>query len=65
MRKRKAEPIGESPWRRADYAMQYFQISRYMLDRLADECNGKSKLDNKISLYHIPTIEDYILNKNQ
>ena len=50
----------DSPWRRADEAMKYFQIRREQLNILAEAAGAKKKLAAKCVLYDVCKIEEYL-----
>lgn len=47
-------------WLRAKAAMEYFQVSRNTLDKIARECDAVGKFGEKIVIYNVPKIERYI-----
>lgn len=48
-------------WLRAKAAMEYFQVGRNTLDRIARECDAVGKFGGKIVVYNVPKIEKYIM----
>lgn len=51
--------VNESPWRRANDAMAFFQVGRATLDKVAEQAGAKRKI-GRLALYDIRTIESFI-----
>ena len=50
----------DQKWMRAKAAMEYFQVGRTVLDKIARECDAISRFGDKIVLYDVQKIEKYI-----
>ena len=56
-------PIGESPFRKADYCCAYFQINRNRLEKIATAAGAKIKISTRRVVYDVPKIEKYLRNE--
>lgn len=56
---RKKQEDGQK-WMRAKAAMEYFQVSRNTLDKIARECDAVGRFGEKIVIYDVQKIEKYI-----
>lgn len=54
--------VDESPWRKAKYACDYFQVSRAQLERLAVLAGARRKIGSSVR-YDIKMIESYMRNQ--
>lgn len=50
----------KTKWLRAKAAMEYFQVSRNTLDKIARECDAVGRFGEKIVIYDVQKIEKYI-----
>lgn len=50
----------DQKWMRAKAAMEYFHVSRNVLDKVARECDAIGRFGEKIVIYDVQKIEKYI-----